>query len=114
MKDGEKLKTSRLVKLSFTENGWCALTIYSCTSADTGLYMVSFPLNDTILFVFYIFISLIGNIHYLPRVSFCDGNNLPNLGIFKHCDSLRIRRISMTRLIMIISIQRECSIRMTF
>uniref|UniRef100_A0A914XD87 Ig-like domain-containing protein n=1 Tax=Plectus sambesii TaxID=2011161 RepID=A0A914XD87_9BILA len=41
MKDGEKVKTSTQMKLSFTDNGWCSLAIYSCTSADTGLYLCS-------------------------------------------------------------------------
>uniref|UniRef100_A0A914ZQD0 Titin n=1 Tax=Parascaris univalens TaxID=6257 RepID=A0A914ZQD0_PARUN len=41
MKDGERLSTSRRVKLSFAENGWCSLTVANCDSADTGLYLCS-------------------------------------------------------------------------
>uniref|UniRef100_A0A1I7X1T1 Ig-like domain-containing protein n=1 Tax=Heterorhabditis bacteriophora TaxID=37862 RepID=A0A1I7X1T1_HETBA len=40
-KDGERLTTSRRVKLSFEEGGWCHLNILGCTSEDTGLYLCS-------------------------------------------------------------------------
>lgn len=39
LKDGHRIKTTRHLKLSFTEDGWCYLTIHSCTLSDTGLYM---------------------------------------------------------------------------
>ncbi|VDK50737.1 unnamed protein product [Anisakis simplex] len=41
MKDGERLSTSRRLKLSFAEDGWCSLAITNCNSADTGVYLCS-------------------------------------------------------------------------
>lgn len=39
LKDGKKLKTTRQIKLTFADDNWCYLTIHSCESTDSGVYI---------------------------------------------------------------------------
>lgn len=41
LKDGKRLKTTKHMKLTFTDDNWCHLTIHACEPGDAGLYICS-------------------------------------------------------------------------